>query len=96
MSELLTLTDAIVPPTRTTYAFKSLYLDWPNQAIQVVVTGSDGIDIGAQWFGQEALTLMRFLNTVDLSVVSLQKRVLQKLVIDGRLPPGTVTGEPDA
>jgi len=96
MSELLTLTDAIVPPTRTTYAFKSLYFDWPGQAIQVVVTGSDGVDVEGRWFGAEAELLMRAINVANLTVMSLQKRIFLKMIADGKLPAGTVTGEPDA
>ena len=42
-----------------------------------------------------ATTLLRALNTVNLSTTSLQKRVIQRLVTDGKLPAGAVTGAPD-
>jgi hypothetical protein len=35
------------------------------------------------------------MNTANFSVNSMQKRVLQKLTNDGKLPPGMITGTPD-
>jgi hypothetical protein len=40
--------------------------------------------------GAEATQLMQTLNTANLTTKSLQKRVLEKLQADGKLPPGTV------
>lgn len=47
-----------------------------------------------RYLGNEAMAMIRQLNTANLSVKSLQKRVLEKLSRDGIIP-GTVTGTPD-
>lgn len=94
MSEQLDLTAAIVPPSRTTYAIQQLILDWAAQVIQVVLKGSDGFEIRVEYTGATAISLMLTLNTANLTTISLNKRVLQKLVTDGKLPAGTVSGTP--
>ncbi len=94
MSEQLDLTAPIVPPSRTTYAIKSLVLDWNAQVIQVRLMGSDGVEVLAEYGGTTAVSLMTVLNTANLSILSLHKRILQKLVTDGKLPAGTVSGTP--
>ena len=45
--------------------------------------------------GEPATVMMTALNKADLTVNSLQKRILEQLVSDGKLAPGTVTGTPD-
>lgn len=94
MPEQLDLTTPIVAPSRTTYSIKKLLLDWPNQIIEVTVVGSDGIEVRNEYIGATAVALMTILNTSNLSTVSLQKRILQKLVVDGKLPAGNVSGVP--
>lgn len=94
MAEQLDLTAAIVPPTRTSYHLASLLLDWDAAYILARVIGSDGLEIRCEYTGATATALMTTLNTANLSVTSLYKRVLQKLVTDGKLPAGTVSGSP--
>jgi len=95
MAEQLDLTTAIVPPTRTTYTFGRLVLDLEAQYILAVVRGSDGVEVKGEWTGATAVALLTALNTANLSAgLSLVKRVLQKLVTDGKLPAGTVSGSP--
>jgi hypothetical protein len=94
MPEILTLTVPVVPPSRTTYAVSSLLFDWRASVISIVVVGSDGVEVTAEYTGAQATALMTALNTANLSTASLQKRVLQKLVADGQLAPGTVSGSP--
>jgi len=45
--------------------------------------------------GLTTATLLAALNTANLSTKSLQKRVLERLIADGKLPPGAVSGTPD-
>lgn len=92
MAEQLDLTAPIVPPTRTTYSIKKITLDWANSLIEVFLTGSDGVDVRVEYLGVTAATLMTTLNSANLSVLSLHKRVLQKLVVDGKVPGGIVSG----
>lgn len=94
MPEQLDLTAPIVPPSRTTYAIRRITLDWNAQVIQVVLGGSDGVEVLAEYTGPTASTLMMTLNTANLSTISLNKRILNKLVLDGKLPSGTVSGTP--
>ena len=94
MAEQLALTVAIVPPSRTTYTVQELHLNWPTAVIQAMLLGSDGVLVVVGWEGSAATTLMVALNKANLSTTSLQKRVLQQAVTDGKLPAGTVTGTP--
>lgn len=91
MAELLTLTTPIVA-TRATLTLQTLTLDFPNAVIRAGLTGSDGVDVAVEWTGAAATTLMVALNKANLSVTSLQKRVLQQAVTDGKLTAGVVTG----
>ena len=94
MSETLTLTTPISAST-TGYSVRRLDLDWDASAISIRVRSSLGVDITANYDGSIALTLMTQLNKIDLTVKSLQKRILERLVTDGKLPAGSVTGSPD-
>ncbi len=92
MAEQLTLT---TPQSVTTYAVQSLILDWPLARIKVAVKDSRGENFHATYIGAEATNLMIALNKANLSILSLQRRILERLVADGKLPAGTVTGSPD-
>lgn len=94
MAETLTLTAPIVPPTRTTYAIKRLVLDVSAAVIQAYLGGSDGVEVLVEWSGAQATTLLTALNSANLSVKSLQRRVLEQAVTDGKLTAGTVSGTP--
>ena len=45
--------------------------------------------------GIEALNYAKFINTADFSVKSLHTSILEKLVADGKLPAGTIAGNPE-
>ena len=53
-----------------------------------------GRQIVASYAGAEATTLMRALNTADLSTRSLQRRVVEKLTSDKKIPSGVISGVP--
>lgn len=90
--EDLTLTTAI---SVTTYQVARLVLDWQGSTITIVVTDSNGDPKTFRYIGSTAVNLMTALNKMDLSVQSLHKRILNRLVSDGYLPGGSVTGTPD-
>lgn len=94
MAEQLDLSAAIPLGTRTTYTVTQVLFNWPKAIIEVLVVGSDGVEVRAEYLGATATTLMLQLNKVDLSVKSLQRRILERLVTDGKLPPGSVSGTP--
>ncbi len=87
MSEQHDLSAPIVPPSLTYYRIVLLTLDWTNSVIRVGLQSSDGALTYAMYEGALALTFMTALNTVNLSVSSLQRRILNRLAADGKLPP---------
>jgi hypothetical protein len=92
--EQLDLTTPVVVPDKTYYRVIKLHLEWDLASIEIVVVGSDAVVQAFGYNGAQAISLMTILNTANLSVKSLQKRVLEKLVADGLLGAGTVTGTP--
>jgi hypothetical protein len=104
MAEELILTDPDVEPEKVVTSYKvvglNLDFEFPITATQEV--GLVGIRLrdnlgGAlhhQYEGDAAIDMMKWLNTANFSVNSMQKRILQKLSNDGVIP-GTVTGTPD-
>lgn len=88
--ETVTLTTPI-----TDYQVAKLVLDLQHAAIEILlqVPGSDST-VYFLYSGGEAITLMRALNKMDLSVKSLHRRILEKLIADGKLV-GVVSGAPD-
>lgn len=90
--EDLTLT---TPISVTTYRVHRILMDWPAAYIEILVAPTTGEKIKCTYAGQVATTLMTQLNTINLTTSSLHKRILERLVTDGKLPAGTVTGAPD-
>lgn len=72
-----------VPPTQM-----------PNGLIDIRLKDDIGKYLSHQYRGDEAVNLMKFLNTANLTVKSMHKRILEKLSADGVIP-GTVQGTPD-
>jgi hypothetical protein len=95
--EAVTLTAPEVTPaiTTTQYRVGVLLLDVDGAVISIHVRGTNGERKEFRYTGPPATDLMKFLNTANLSVKSLHKRILEKLSADGLLV-GTVTGTPDA
>lgn len=96
MAERFTLTTAeTIPEKRTTYyRVARVSLNWVAARIDVDVLGENGELRGFVYEGVVATNLMVALNTADLSVKSLHRRILERLAADGRLV-GAVTGAPD-
>lgn len=92
MAEALTLT---TPQSVTDYTIDMLKLSWSEASIVVLLHDTQGDKFKCTYTGQAATDLMIALNKANLSTNSLQKRILNQLVTDGKLPPGTVTGIPD-
>jgi hypothetical protein len=90
--ELLTLT---VPSSVTTFRVDALELHWTRAYIRVLLSNSLGDRVKAEYLGSDAMTLMTALNKANLSTISLHKRILERLVSDGKLPAGSVLGSPD-
>jgi hypothetical protein len=57
-----------------------------------VVTGHEAKVINAAYNGTQAATMLKFLNTANLTTNTFQMRVLSQLINDGFVPSGTISG----
>lgn len=95
MGEVLTLTTPIPGLTLTTYVVDDLHLSWSGERIIGIVLGTNGEVVRFSYHGAVATTLMRAFNKANFSVKSMHKILLERLVTDGKLPAGAVSGTPD-
>jgi hypothetical protein len=91
--ERLTLTTPLPQPAQVQgYSVSSLLLKWePTPQIVVTLKGEDGKYVDAVYEGATATTLMIALNKANLSTRSLNQRIFDRLIADGKLI-GTVAG----
>lgn len=104
MAETFVLTTAEVVPqiVNNSYRVIVLLLDWEKAFIDIQLRGDNGELRRVSYGGPgatsqdriQAQSMMIALNKANLSVKSLQRRILEQLVTDGKLS-GTVTGTPD-
>lgn len=96
MAETLVLTVPEVVPqiTTTDYHVILLRLDIEAKQVSVHVRGSNGERKEFRYENQAAVDLITALNKANLTTKSLQRRILEKLAVDGLLV-GTVSGTPD-
>lgn len=103
MAEYLELTDPVVTPAVTTSKYRviRLSLNWyPNPApvehshVDIGLQDEHGAPFDHRYTGQQAIDMMKWLNTANFSTTSMHKRILQTLSNQGILP-GTVTGTPE-
>ena len=94
-AEQINLTTPITKPPITNYKIDSLVLNWSGAIITITlfdpVSGEKPV---FSYYGTVATNLMIALNKTDLSVKSLQKRIFEKLIADGKIL-GTISGVPD-
>lgn len=83
------------PDTISNFRVVRLTFDWTAAKIRIEVRDEDGRVTPFVYSGATATTLMNQLNTVDLSTQSLHRRIINRLVADGFLPAGSITGSPD-
>lgn len=93
MAEQLLLTTPLPQPAQvTSYTVRQLRLTWePSPQIVVVLRGEDGKTIDAVYDGAAATTLLIGLNKANLSTRSLNQRIFDRLINDGKIA-GTVSG----
>ena len=90
--------ESLTPATAVSladYQVEAVYLGWSVAKLRVWVRNPEGKTEAFEYAGPIALTLMRQLNKANLSVISLHRRILERLSDDGKLPAGTVQGTPD-
>jgi hypothetical protein len=106
MAELITLAVA-TGATTTIWRVRQLTLergltssggpivsDPTRASIRAWLVGENGLEKLCQWDGATADTLIIALNKANLTTISLEKRVLNQAVTDGKLS-GTISGSPD-
>ena len=92
MSEQLDITP-VQPPACTTYKLDSLTLNWGQSSIDITLRDNLGQTQTFSYGDATAASMMQALNTANLSTKSLYRRVLERLVADGKIV-GTVSGTP--
>ncbi len=90
----LTAPDQATPGT-STYIVGELHLNWTQGLVSITLVGSNG-EVKRVRYGQNdgGRALMISMNTMNFSSVSMQRRIMNKLIADGHLV-GAVSGTPD-
>jgi len=73
----------------------TLHYDGDDSYIKIGLVGENSERKSVGYTGDEAAVLIRQLNTANLSVNSLHKRVMGKITTDGLIGAGSVSGTPD-
>lgn len=87
--------DLTTPITVNNYKIARLDLNMRGQRIEVILYDpSTGRDVSFTYTGAVAVTMITQLNKANLSTLSLQRRIFERLIADG-LIQGTISGTPD-
>jgi hypothetical protein len=90
-----------IPDVKTiaTWRVVRLEFDWEQGQILVVLVGTNGVRRTYGYvdneIGTPATNFLRALNTMNLSVKSLHRRILERLVLDHPELGGSIGGLPD-
>jgi hypothetical protein len=95
MAEQLDLTTPIVE-SKTTRNYKVVFIQMDIELKTIVIHVKSDLSERKEilYTGQVAVDYVKFINTANFSVKSLNKWILQRLSTDGVLV-GTVSGAPD-
>ena len=93
-TEQIDLTTPITSPSITSYKVVKLILDVEGQGIIITLKSNTNDRLEIAYNGSDALTLILAMNKMNFTTTSMQKKILQKLIADGKLP-GTIFGSPD-
>lgn len=95
--ERLTLAIPAVTPaiTLSGWEIDELALRWRQAVIAIQLVGTNGEQKEERIEGETARTLMKALNTANLSIKSLHRRLMEWLIAN-RGYIGTIDGTPDA
>lgn len=93
MAETIALTAPIqAKPGTSTLKVAALIINPESAFIEAHFRGTNGELEIARW--DNALTLIQQLNKANLTTKSLERRVMERAIADGKLA-GTITGTPD-
>ena len=76
----------------STYTISEFNMNWTQKRVVIVLLGSNGEQKTVVY--DDAGDMIRALNKANLSVKSLHRRVMERLLADGHLT-GTISGTPD-
>lgn len=93
MTEQVDLTVPITPPTSSSYTVVSILFDKRGSHIEARLVDNTGKDAVFTYDGIVATNLMIALNKANMATISLEKRIFNQLIADGKLS-GTVSGVP--
>lgn len=105
MAEELVLDDPVVKPEEVTNRYKIVGLNMATNSPVIApetepgivrVTLEDNLKkiLIQEYYGEAATDFIKFVNTGNFTVKSLNRRILEKMSNEGILP-GTVVGEPE-
>ena len=98
MAETLTYTtpQPVAPPAATVKVIGFEMFTEPSPYIRVVLKDENGRTLDHYYREADgALAQIVALNKANLSVKSLQRRIIEKLMADGKLAAGAIGGAPD-
>ena len=75
------------------YEVGFLHLNWSGRVIEIQLISPGGSTLRFVYVEAEAETLMVALNKANLSTKSLHRRIMEKLIADGKIA-GTISGIP--
>lgn len=78
----------------SSYQIVSVHFEWDRGRIEINLVGENGETKSIAYDDPEGRALMVAMNRMDFSSVSLQRRIMNKLLADGHLV-GAVSGIPD-
>lgn len=81
-------------PATANWKVDELHFLWTARKIEIILRGENGERRNVSYQGDIAAALMTALNVANLSVKSLHRRVIERLIADGHLA-GTISGSPD-
>jgi hypothetical protein len=93
MAEQLDLTVPVTPPQVANYRVNSKLFNTDRKLVQFGLVDNTGKRLFFEYVGPVAIQMINALNKANLTNNSLDKRILERLVADGKLI-GTVSGSP--
>lgn len=95
--ESVTLTTPIAQPPITAQTLRRLFVNFTDQTVSIDWSNSAGVLQSKTYDAfttPSGATLIHALNTGNFSVNSLAKQIYTRLLTDGLIPAGTVSGAP--
>jgi hypothetical protein len=84
------LTTPINKPSITEYSIVSFEINVKNMFIRVTLEANNGEHLNILYQDENTQQLIEALNVANLSIKSLRVRLIERLVADGHVPPGTI------